>query len=133
MLLSHARSNSFNQGKNGFTITEVIVATLIIAILAAGVFGAFSGTQYMLNRARHKMQAYNYANEALDKLRSNYKYGDTAMDVTPPSHTDADIGGGIIQGEMAGLSTTLTYDVTEPQPNGYKEVTIHVHWTEHVL
>jgi prepilin-type N-terminal cleavage/methylation domain-containing protein len=129
-----AKFDSFNQGKNdGFTITEVIVSALIIAILAAGISGALSGAQYMLNRVRHKMQAYNYATEALDRLRSNYKYEDAAMSVTPPIHTDADIGGGIIQGEMAGLSTTVSYDVTESQPNGYKEVTIRVHWTEHTL
>lgn len=133
MLIPHTKSSSLNQDKNGFTITEVIVAALVIVILSAGVFGVFSVTQYLLNRGRHRMQVYNYANEALDKLRSNYQYNDPAMSITPPSHTDIDIGAGIIQGEMAGLGSTLTYDVTEPQPNGYKEVTINVHWTERSL
>ena len=127
------KSNPIKRNKNGFTITEVIISALLIAILTAGLFGAFIGTKQLINRARHKMQAYNFAVEALDKLRSNYKYNDTAMDVTPPIHTDTDIGGGILQGELASLSATLTYDVTEPQVNGYKEVIIHVHWNEPVF
>lgn len=116
--------------KKGFTITEVIIAALIVAILSAGVFSAFWGAQHFFNRAIHRMEAYNFAVEALDKLRSNYKYNDSAMSTTPPIHTDSDIGGGIIEGDMTSLGAALTYDVTEPQLNGYKEVTIRVHWTE---
>ena len=130
MFLSHARSSLFNQDKRGFTITEVIVAALLIAILAAGIFGAFLGANRILNLARHKIQAYNFAVEALDRLRCNYKYGDSAM--IPGSYACADIGGSI-PGEMAGLISAFTYTVKpEPplQPNSYREVTVDVQWTE---
>lgn len=115
--------------RRGFTITEVIVAALLIAILAAGLFGAFLGASRILNLARHKIQAYNFAVDTLDRLRGNYQYGDSAMNVA--SHTYGDVGG-FIQGEMAasGFSSALTYDVTEPQIDGYKEVAVHVNWTE---
>jgi len=131
MFLSHHRSNLFNQDKSGFTITEVIVAALLIAILAAGLFGAFLGANRILNLARHKVQAYNFAVDTLDRLRSNYKYEDSAMNVA--SHAYADVGGSILgeMATMASLGTVLTYDVAaEPQPNSYKEVTVHVNWTE---
>ena len=112
----------------GFTFTEVIIAALIVAILSAGVFSAFWGTQYFLNRARHRIQAFNFAREALDKMRSdvNYQYKDPAMDVIPPTHTEA----GIIVGDVASLGGTLTYGVEEPIVNGYKQVTIEVKWNE---
>ena len=117
--------------RKGFTLIEIIVATLIIAALSGGLFGAFWGSQYLLNRARHRVKAYNFAMEALDKLRSNYNYLDGEMNVGS-GYLASGIGCSIA-GEMAALvplPTDFTYDVTEPQVNGYKQVTIKVHWHE---
>lgn len=116
----------------GFTMTEVIVAVLIVAILSGGVFSAFWSAQYFLNRARHKMQAYNFAVEALDRLRANYQYASSpAMDIgVNHAQTEIEIAG-ILRGELTSFSGTLTYDVTEPQLDAYKEVTIKVNWDEH--
>jgi len=127
----HARFNSFNQGKKGFTLIEVIVAALIVAILAAGVASAFWGTQHFLNRARHKVQVYNFAVEALDRLRSNYQYSSSpSMDIgIDHAQTEIDAGG-ILKGDITSFGGTLKYDITEPQVNGYKQVTIKVHWDE---
>lgn len=116
--------------KKGFTITEVIISALIVVILSAGIFSAFWGTQYFLNRARHKVQAFNFAIESMDRLRSNYTYSSSPAMYPGYNHSDTEIGGGIIKGELANLSGTLTYDVTEPQVNGYKQVTVKVHWNE---
>ena len=122
-------SNSAN--KKGFTLIEIIVATLIIAALAGGLFGAFWGSQYLLNRTRHRVQAFNFAMESMDKLRSNYTYSSSPAMSIGYNHSETEISaGGIIKGELVNLSGALTYDVTEPQVNGYKEVTIKVHWNE---
>ena len=117
--------------KKGFTITEVIVSALIIVVLSTGLFSAFWGTQHLLNRARHKAQAYNFALETIDRLRGNFQYySSPAMDVGA-SHAQTQIdAAGILKGEIAGLGGTLIYDVTEPQVNGYKQVTVKVHWNE---
>jgi len=115
----------------GFTLTEVVVATLLLAVLAAGVAGAFWSSQHFLNRARHRVQAFNFAMEALDRLRSNYNYLHEEMSVG-----SGHLASGIecsIAGEMeamAPLAADFTYDVTEPQVNGYKQVTIKVNWNE---
>ncbi len=131
MSLLHARFNSFNQDKKGFNMIEVIVATLIMAILAAGVASAFWGSQRFLNRARYKMQAYNFAVEALDRLRSNYQYSSNPAMVIGIDHAQTEIdAGGILKGDIASFGGTLIYDVAEPQANGYKQVTIEVHWDE---
>lgn len=114
--------------KKGLTLTEVVISALIITILAGGLFGAFSGTQHFLNRARHKAQAYSFAIEAMDRLKSNYQYSDSAMN-TGSGHLETEIGS-ILRGELSGLSAALTYNVTEPQVNGYKEVTVSVSWNE---
>ncbi|MEK6733397.1 MAG: type II secretion system protein [Candidatus Omnitrophota bacterium] len=117
--------------KKGFTITEVIVSALIIVVLSTGLFSAFWGTQHLLNRARHKAQAYNFAVEALDRLRSNFQYSSSPVMDVGAGHAQTQIdAAGILKGEIAGLGGTLTYDVTEPQVNGYKQVTVNVHWNE---
>lgn len=115
--------------KKALTLVEIIVSVLIIAIVCAGILSAFvSGHQFM-NRSRHRIQALNFAREALDKLRSNYQYDSGEMSVG--SHNELDIGDNIIRGEMDNLSTVLTYTVTaEPAAGSYKEVTVSVSWTE---
>lgn len=111
-----------------FTFVELIISTLIISILAAGMFGAFVGAQYFFNQTRHRMQAFNFAREAMDRLRSNYEYGDDQMR-EGAGHLENEIGS-IIKGEMTNLNSELTYDVTEPEADGYRAVTVRVSWDE---
>jgi prepilin-type N-terminal cleavage/methylation domain-containing protein len=112
--------------KKGMSLLEVVAATLVITILAAGMFGAYVGAQFIFNRARHRVQAFNFAREAQDKLRANYKYTDSQMN-NASGHLETEIGA-IVQGELQSLGATLTYDVSE-QANGYKEVVVRVSWT----
>jgi prepilin-type N-terminal cleavage/methylation domain-containing protein len=117
--------------KKGFTLIEIVVAALIIAALSGGLLCAFWGSQYFLNRARHRIQVYNLAVEALDKLKSNYQYLDSKINVAD-GYLCSDIGC-VVAGEMAAwmpLETDFTYDVEEPQVNGYKQITVKVHWNE---
>ncbi len=121
------------RNRKGLTFVEIIVSTLLIAIIAAGSFSAFVGTQQLFNYTRHRLQAFNFTKEAYDRLRSNYAYTDSAMSDTGggPSHTEAEIGT-IIKGEMLNLTSELTYDVDEIS-DAYKEVTVTVTWTETTL
>lgn len=123
------------KNNRAFTLLEVVVSTVIITVLAAGMFGAFVGAQYIFNRARHRMQAFNFAREAQDKMRSNYGYTDSQLETKKKkekSHTESEIGT-IIRGEMANLNTVLTYAVSEPETDGYKAVTVTVTWDETTL
>lgn len=117
--------------KKGLTLLEVLIAMLVISILAAGMFGAFIGAQALFNRARHRIQAYNFAREIQERLRASYVYTDSKLD--PGGHDveniESEMGDVIIKGELASLGATLTYDVAE-EPDGYKEVTARVSWTE---
>ncbi|MDP2920864.1 MAG: type II secretion system protein [Candidatus Omnitrophota bacterium] len=127
--------------KKGLTLTEVIVSALIIAVLAAGLFGSFAGAQRFINRAKHRAQAYNFAMEAMDRLRSVYEYNDDPqMNITninddSDDHLESDIWTAIIQGDMdsENIGGTLKYDVTDPggvSDDGYKTVTVKVRWDE---
>ncbi len=112
--------------RKGFTLVESIISVVLIAIIGIGMFSAFSAVQYMFDRTRHRAQAFNFAKEAYDRLRSNYAYTDSEMSDT--SHAEAEIGT-IIRGEMLNLTSELTYDVSEIS-GGYKEVAVTVTWQE---
>ncbi|MBU1061968.1 MAG: type II secretion system GspH family protein [Candidatus Omnitrophica bacterium] len=120
--------------KKGLTLVEIIVSVLIITLLCAGLLGAFVGGHHFMNRSRHRMQALNFAREALDKLRSNYQYASSEM--AAGSHDESEIGGNIVRGEMANFppiapDDPLTYSVSaEPASGSYKEVTVSVKWEE---
>ena len=109
-----------------FSFPEIIVATVIMAILAAGMLGAFVGAQYFLNRTRHRMQAFEFAREVCDKLRSNYGYNDTGLVIG--DHEASEIGVSII-GDLQPLWTDFTYSISE-ESDAYKEVTVVVKWDE---
>lgn len=119
--------------KKGVTLTEVIIAAFIITLLSAGMLGSFIGARQFLNRVRHRMQALNFAREALDRLRSNYTYR-AAPEMDTGSHDASGIGASI-RGELANFIAAVpkpfTYDVSaEPQPDSYKAVTVTVTWKE---
>jgi prepilin-type N-terminal cleavage/methylation domain len=127
--------------KKGFTMIEVIVSSMIIALLAAGVFGAFLGAKSFLNHARYRVQAFNFAMEALDRLRSNYSYKSSPQLDIDPADTwksesnglkDMDMLNATLTADM-GVNTTLTYrvdDAAGAAADGYKDVTIKVIWDE---
>lgn len=84
-----------------------------------------------MDRSRRRMQALNFAIEAYEKLRASYNYNDSEVSVG--AHTEADIGTVLkADGELASedLDATLTYDVTEPAIDGYKQVVVEVAWDE---
>jgi len=116
----------------GLTLIEIIVSTLIIVAISAGTLGAFFGGHQLMNRSRHRLQALNFAREALDTLRSNYRYDSAQM--SEGSHDESKIGGNIIRGEMENLppdlpDLPLAYNVTEVA-GGYKELKVSVKWKE---
>ena len=118
------------QNKKGFTITEVIVSALIIAVLAAGVFSALAGAQRFLIKARYKMQAYNFEKEALNKLRSDSQcqWADDNMR-EGLSHKASDIGVNV-SGELSRVLSNsnpdldFTYNVQGSETAPYKTVTV---------
>lgn len=119
--------------KKGLTLIEIMISVVIILIISAGILSAFVGGHQLMNRSRHRLQALNFAREAIDTLRCNYAYGSDEMLEGPhDSATDPAIcaSGNIIRDEMANLNSgTLVYTVTL-DPNGYKKVGVTIDWTE---
>ena len=122
-----------NMNKTGFSLVEIIISVLIITIMSAGMLGAFVGGQQLINRSSHRLQAMNFAREAYDRLRANHYYdADPEMTIGGGKTPVGDLGT-ILRGDMTAFSTALTYDVSSSDQSAYKEVIVHVTWTEPVL
>ena len=122
-----------NMNKTGFSLVEIIISVLIITIMSAGMLGAFVGGQQLINRSSHRLQAMNFAREAYDRLRANHYYdADPEMTIGNGKTPAGDLGT-ILRGGMTAFSTALTYDVSSSDQSAYKEVIVHVTWTEPVL
>ncbi|MBU4311509.1 MAG: type II secretion system GspH family protein [Candidatus Omnitrophica bacterium] len=119
--------------KKGLTLIEIMISVLILLIISAGILSAFIGGHQLMNRSRHRLQALNFAREAIDTLRCNYTYGSSEMlEGAHDSVTDPAIcaSGNIIRDEMAALNSgILTYTVTLDL-NGYKKLGVTIDWTE---
>lgn len=126
-----------SSNNKGLTLVEVIVSVLLLAIVGAGTFAAFSIVQYTFGFRKHRIEAYSFAREALDRLRSNYKYTDSQMSalVADNPHLSAEIGFSVPAGsDMPSLNPVLTYDVEAvagvPVADGFKKVTVKFQWDE---
>lgn len=61
--------NSFLSAKKGFTLVEVLVSLVIIAITATGIFASFIAAQYYVKRSKRRIIAFNFAREQLERLK----------------------------------------------------------------
>lgn len=115
----------------GFTLVEIMVSVLIIAILAAGMLASFIGSHQFFNRSRHRLQALHFITETYDRLRADYSYTDAEMSVAGSPHQEAEIGV-IVRGDLVNLNHDLTYDIAE-QAGAYKEISFSLTWDETVF
>lgn len=120
----------------GLTLIEIILSVVIIIIVATGILSAYFGGRELMDFSRHRLQAFNFTREALDILRSNAGCHYDSLAMTEGNHTEADIGGNIIRGEMkqsdfgTDLTYNVSYDAAGANPDGYKKVVVTVNWDE---
>lgn len=60
----------------GFTLTELMIASLIIAFTAAGTFVLLGSASQLSNRRSHRYEVFEYASQTLDTLK-DYVSADT--------------------------------------------------------
>jgi type II secretory pathway pseudopilin PulG len=92
---------------SGFTIVEIIVSALMLAIVVAGVFAAFVSATKLAGFFRHDVQAVINGGAYLDSTRAqqdHYNNTPIAIDVTNwPLNTEVD--------DLASNTTpTITYE-----------------------
>ncbi|HEX6752098.1 MAG TPA: type II secretion system protein [Solirubrobacterales bacterium] len=116
------------RGEAGFTIIEVLVAALILAIASMATFGVLASTVRNTQRAKATQVAINQAQQELEKLHS-LSYDQLALTVTPsyvsstlnPNHRVVNSNGTFAlqrdpQGEYATMVVNKEEGVVTPGP-----------------
>jgi len=113
------------RGRQGFTMVEVVVAAVIFALAAAGIFATISAMQQPAVESEEEIKAAFMAKRVLDEFRNNVDaslWSDPMWDPAGNPHTLGDV---IID----GITYTPTYDVTD-MPDGSKKVDVTISWTK---
>ena len=125
----------------GFTITEAMVAAIIFAIAAAGMFSAASGFKRPMNAADRSLQAASCGQQVLEHLRAHVDARDFWLPTSKlakataanPSHScsEAFTWGQVVK-IPPGCGFYLdgcTYTVNEIE-NGIRNVTLKMTWQD---
>lgn len=122
--------------KRGFTLVEVIVASLILVFTVAGLLFVFSSERAALERAGRRIQAMDFARQTLEQLKNEVR-ADTWLTGTLSAGTHNTEAFLSLSDYKLGynFSGNRWYEVTDRNPDAdaeidYKEVTVTVDWDE---
>ena len=112
--------------EKGFTVVEVVVATLIFAIAATGLFAMVAGLQKQgVESSSGDVNAALVGKRVLENLRTSV---DASTWNTVGGPFDPATNPHILPAvTVAGISYTPSYDVVS-QPDGGRKVTLHMNW-----
>ncbi|MBI5872789.1 MAG: type II secretion system protein [Candidatus Omnitrophica bacterium] len=114
--------------KKGFTLVEVMVSLVILALLAAGLFSVFVSARYMVVRSKRRLGAMEVARAEIEKNRQHIRadrWDNASYPLFPADGT-----------WRACASTTYpgyTVDcrvVQGPAVDSYRTVTVRVRWSD---
>lgn len=74
----------FRRNKKGFTLVEIIVSTIILSFIAAGMFSILVSGRFLIARAKMRLQAVELARNFLERGRGYINW--TAWDMPYPDN-----------------------------------------------
>ena len=119
--------------KHGFSLMEVIIAALILALTAGGVLYMFSTGKGTTARSGHQIQAMDFTRQTLEELKNAVSAdtwpnaGNLAAGVDKPAPIT---NGGDFTSKFHGDRKYTVNDVIVMGDTIYKNVTVTVDWTE---
>jgi len=116
------RGAKLRSNLNGFSLIELMVAVVILAMAIFGIFLAFSTSFQGMADARDRTVATNYAQEKMEDIK-NKPFGEIVDDPANPDDPPADIPG---QTKFK-RKVTITKDV-DGSIEDLKKVTTTVSW-----
>ena len=121
--------------KHGFTLIEVIISALILALSVGGVLFIFSTEKGVVAHTGRTMQAMDFARQTLEELKNDVgadtwpNAGDLAAGVDKPAPIT---NGGDFTSIFEGDRKYTVNDVVVNGDTVYKSATVTVNWTEPV-
>lgn len=107
----------------GFSLVEIMVSIVILALLAAGIFSVIVSGRYLVGRSRKRFQAIEIARGEAERLRPFVRGDTNASLVANSTWTSWD--------HVTYPSFGVRYKV-DPAPGAYqyKKVTFQVNWSD---
>lgn len=128
--------------RRGFSLVEVITATVIVSVLATGVFAATSFSKRMDVTAQQKLIAMAKVEEQMNNLKQQ-GVGNLINTTAPGSDPCGSFAhppcqssmcscvSGELNGTMNGVLSTIITDTEPPDPDGReKEVVVRFDWKD---
>jgi prepilin-type N-terminal cleavage/methylation domain-containing protein len=75
----------------GFTLVEIVVATVVLSLVAVGFFATFLSARYLVERSKRRLKAMEIARERIEvmrrEVRADWWYSGNASDPLLPNGT----------------------------------------------
>ncbi|MDD4907755.1 MAG: type II secretion system protein [Candidatus Omnitrophica bacterium] len=118
------------RAKKGFTLLEIMVATIILSLIMAGLASLFYGAKRWVLHARMRMQATQVSKSYLDPLQRNVRQ-DQWNPASNCLSTDGAAGCDAAVETIEGIQYTPAYVVGAPPFGGNnKKVRFTITWNE---
>jgi len=133
-------------GKRGFTLVEIIVAVVILALISAGVFSVTLSSRKLINRSQRRHFANEVAQAVLENLRSYLgadQWDNTSLPITARDwecHYFSETGNNLVNtiSSQFGSSEFATkygaqwcYKITAPgEGYEYRKAEVEIRWNE---
>jgi len=113
--------------RSAFGLVEVLVSSLIMAVLFGSFFAFFGNMQGLIRAEQNKAHALFFAQNQLEMLMDE-NYGNNALNAGAHTNTLPDTIAGVDCRMKTLLSGTRTYSVTDSLDGGYKLVDVTIAW-----
>jgi type II secretory pathway pseudopilin PulG len=111
----------------GFTLTEVIVSSLIVAFLLVSLLVSFVMGRTVTQVAKHRAQATNQVRARLEYLKS---LGYDAVNGMNPVITETNVPIDSVRNGAAVLAGTRTTTISDDDADDVLEITVRIQWQE---
>jgi type II secretory pathway pseudopilin PulG len=111
----------------GFTLTEVIVSSLIVAFLLVSLLVSFVMGRTITQVAKHRAQATNVLRARLEYLKG---LGYDAVNLMNPVVTETNVPIDSVRNGAAVISGTRTTTITDTDGDDVLEITVRLQWQE---
>ncbi|MBU3964423.1 type II secretion system GspH family protein [Patescibacteria group bacterium] len=125
---------SYNQN-GGFTLIEVLVATLLISIIFLGIFGGFQLAVRVVAQSKARMQAVYLASEKIEEMRGlNFVDIETTQEsivvngVEYNTETIVEDFDDCADGTIEGFDCSGAIVLPDTAPDDYKKIKVRVSW-----
>jgi type II secretory pathway pseudopilin PulG len=111
----------------GFTLTEVIISSLIAAFLLVALLASFIMGRTITQVAKHHAQATNQLRARLEYLKG---LGYDAVNLMNPVVTETNVPIDSVRNGAAVLAGTRTTTITDTDADDVLEITVRIEWSE---